>query len=94
MKKSKTIYMLYVDYGGAENWIECAFENESDRNEIALAFAEELEHANFNLNIASWLDSYPPTRKGIETAIAYAVREAQGWFYAQHIGTWEVPLYE
>lgn len=92
--KSKTIYMLSVDYGGTDNFVEMAFVDEATRNELALAFAEELEHANFNLNVAAWLNSYPPTRRGIETAINYAVREAQDWFYAEHVTTWEVMLYE
>lgn len=92
--KNKTIYMLSVDYGGMENFCEMAFVDEGLRNELALAFAEELEHANFNRNVEGWLGAFPPTRKGIESAIAYAVREAQDWFYAQHVVTWEVPLYE
>lgn len=90
--KSKTIYMLAVDMG--DDIEEYAFLDEGIRNELALAFAEEVEHANFNLNVAGWLNSYPPTRKGIETAVNYAIREAQDWFYAEHVTTWEVPLYE
>ena len=68
---AKTIYMLTCDYGGMDNFYEAAFVDESERNELALAFAEELEHANFNRNIEGWLNSFPPTRKGIESAIGY-----------------------
>ena len=91
---SKTIYTVAVDYGGLENYVEAAFLNEDDRNEIALAFAEELEHANFNLNVAAWMDAYPPGPLVWQTAVDYALKEAKDWFYAQHVTTWEVELYE
>lgn len=91
--KAKTIYMLTVLYGD-EDVEEYAFIDEGIRNELALAFAEELEHANFNLNIAAWMICYPPTNKGIKTAIEYAVREAQGWRCGEQVFTSEVSLYE
>ncbi len=91
----KTIYMVSADYGGMENWFEAAFVNESDRNEIALAVAEEVEHANFNLNVAAWIGSYPPGPRVEETAIHHALQMAKRWEHAKDlIATWEVPLYD
>jgi hypothetical protein len=92
--KSKTIYMVAVDYGGINNYVEAAFVNEADRNEIALAFAEELEHANLNRNVEAWMSAYPPGPLVWQTAVDYALKEAKDWFYAQHVTTWEVKLYE
>lgn len=92
--KSKTIYMVAVDYGGMNNYVEAAFVDEADRNEIALAFAEELEHANFNHNVEAWMSAYPPGPLVWQTAVDYALKEAKDWFYAQHVTTWEVELYE
>ena len=91
----KTIYMVSADYGGMENWFEAGFVDEATRNEIALAIAEEVEHANFNLNVAAWISSYPPGLRVEETAIHYALQEAKDWGHARElIATWEVPLYE
>ena len=92
--KSKTIYTVAVDYGGLENYVEAAFLNEDDRNEIALAFAEELEHANFNRNVEAWMNAYPPEPLVWQTAVDYALKEAKDWYYAQNVTTWEVELYE
>ena len=88
----KTIYMVSADYGGMENWFEAAFVNESDRNEIALAVAEEVEHANFNLNVAAWLESGYTE----DLAIRSAIKESnyEGGYAAMAVATWEVPLYE
>lgn len=87
--KNKIIYMLSAEYGGLENWFEGAFENESDRNEIALAMAEEVECANFNLNLAAYLSC----NLSYEFAMARSKNE-NGWSYANElINTWEVPLY-
>ena len=91
---SKTIYMVAADYGGMDNYVEAAFVNEDDRNEVALAFAEELEHANFNRNVEAWMNAYPPGPLVWQTAVDYALREAQDWYYAQLVITWEVELYE
>ena len=91
---SKTIYMVAADYGGMDNYVEAAFANEDDRNEIALAFAEELEHANFNRNVEAWMNAYPPGPLVWQTAVDHALREAQDWYYAQLVITWEVKLYE
>lgn len=75
--KSKTIYMLSADYGGWENWYEVAFEDESDRNEIALSVAEEIEWCNFNLNLVAYLEA--------------GMSEYDAWEYANRaISTWEV----
>lgn len=91
--KNKIIYMLSANYGGMENWFEGAFENESDRNEIALAMAEEVECANFNLNLAAYLNCELPYEMAIEFAMACSKNE-NGWSYANElITTWEVPLY-
>ena len=89
----KTIYCVSVDYGGADAYEEFAFANESDRNEIALSFAEELVYANFNLNIAFWLTSDAPAWKEQEI-IKDAIGKSIDWHYAQHVGTWEMKLYE
>ncbi len=91
---AKTIYMLTCDYGGLDNFYDAAFVDESERNEIALAFAEELEHANFNRNVEAWISAYPPGPLVWQTAVDYALKEAKDWFYAQHVTTWEVELYE
>ena len=91
---SKTIYMVAADYGGMDNYVEAAFTNEDDRNEVALAFAEELEHANFNRNVEAWMNAYPPGPLVWQTAVDHALREAQDWYYAQLVITWEVELYE
>ena len=90
----KTIYCVSVDYGGADAYEEFAFTNESDRNELALSFAQELEHANFNLNVKAWMDAYPPGPLVWETAVNHAIKESEGWDYAQHVGTWGMKLYE
>ena len=83
----KTIYMLFADYGGVENLFEAAFENESDRNEMALSVAEEIEYANFNQSIGVW--TYLADEEAIRIALTYARR----WEYSGNVFTWEVPLY-
>lgn len=83
----KTIYMLFADYGGVENLFEVAFENESDRNEMALSVAEEIEYANFNQSIGVW--TYLADEEAIRIALTYARR----WEYSGNVSTWEVPLY-
>ena len=83
----KTIYMLFADYGGVDNLFEVAFENESDRNEMALSIAEEIEYANFNQSIGVW--TYLTDEEAIRTALTYARR----WEYSGNVSTWEVPLY-
>ena len=91
---AKTIYMVAADYGGFENWYEAAFIDEGRRNEIALAIAEEVEHANFNLNVAAWMDSGMAEESAVEYALTCAKAE-NGWSYANEIViTWEVSLYE
>ena len=92
--KSKTIYTVGVDYGGVDNYVEIAFVNETDRNEMALAFAEEVEWCNFNLNVAAWISAYPPGPLVWQTAVDYALKESKDWYYAQNVITWEVELYE
>ena len=88
--KRKTIYMLSADYGGWENWYEVAFENESDRNEIALSIAEEIEWCNFNLNLAIYLE----VGMSEHDAWEYALHKREPWECANcAIGTWEVELY-
>lgn len=89
----KTIYMLSADYGGLENWYEAAFMNESDRNELALAFAEELSTANFNLDIEAWHNQID---NGLteEMALRFAIQENKDWYENPYVCTWEVPLYE
>lgn len=90
----KTIYMLSADYGGLENWYEAAFMNESDRNEIALAIAEEVEHANFNQHVAAFMNSDVEEYQAIQFALTIS-RNQSGWSYANELVlTWEVPLYE
>ena len=87
---SKTIYMVAADYGGMDNYVEAAFINEDDRNEIALAIAEEVEWCNFNLNVAAWMNM--GMREGI--AVKTAIRQSLNWSRANPaIGTWEVTLY-
>ncbi len=88
---AKTIYMLTCDYGGTENFYDAAFEDESKRNEIALAIAEEVEWCNFNLNIIAWMNMGMPQ----EEVVKYAVRQSKDWSRANPaIGTWEVTLYD
>lgn len=88
--KRKTIYMLSADYGGGENWYEVAFENESDRNEIALSIAEEIEWCNFNLNLVAYLEAGMSEYDAWE----YALHKREPWECANcAIGTWEVELY-
>ena len=90
----ETIYMLSADYGGLENWYEAAFMNESDRNEIALAIAEEVEHANFNQHVAAFMNSDVEEYQAIQFALTIS-RNQSGWSYANELVlTWEVPLYE
>lgn len=85
---SKTIYLVSADYGGMENYFEAAFVNESDRNEMTLALAEEIEHANFNKGIEVW--TYLSDEEAIRNALTYARR----WEYSQGtVSTWEVELY-
>lgn len=87
---TKTIYMLTCDYGGLDNFYEAAFVDESERNEIALAIAEEVEWCNFNLNVAAWMNM----GMSKEEAIKYAIRQSLDWSRANPaIGTWEVTLY-
>ena len=89
--KNKIIYMLSADYGGLENWYEAAFENESDRNEIALSIAEEIEWCNFNLNLAAYLE----VGMSEYDAWEYAKNKREPWEYANRvICTWEVNLYD
>ena len=91
---AKTIYMLTCDYGGLDNFYDAAFIDESERNEIALAIAEEVECANFNLNVAAWMDSGMAEESAVEYALICAKAE-KGWSYANEIViTWEVSLYE
>lgn len=90
----ETIYMLSADYGGLENWYEAAFMNESDRNEIALAIAEEVEHANFNQHVAAFMNSDVEEYQAIQFALTIS-RNQSGWSYANElVFTWEVELYE
>ena len=87
---AKTIYMLTCDYGGLDNFYEAAFVDESERNEIALAIAEEVEWCNFNLNVAAWMNMGMPK----EEAIKYAIRQSKDWSHANpSIGTWDIPLF-
>jgi hypothetical protein len=87
---AKTIYMLTCDYGGLDNFYEAAFVDESERNEIALAIAEEMEWCNFNLNVAAWMSM--GMREGV--AVKTAMRQSLDWSRANPaIGTWEVTLY-
>ena len=87
---AKTIYMLTCDYGGTENFYDAAFVDESERNEIALAIAEEVEWCNFNLNVASWMSM--GMREGV--AVKTAIRQSLDWSLANPaIGTWEVALF-
>jgi hypothetical protein len=89
--KNKIIYMLSADYGGLENWYEAAFESESDRNEIALSIAEEIEWCNFNLNLAAYLEIGMSEYDAWE----YALHKRELWEYANRaISTWEVKLYD
>jgi hypothetical protein len=87
---AKTIYMLTGDYGGLDNFYEAAFVDESERNEIALAIAEEMEWCNFNLNVAAWMSM--GMREGV--AVKTAIRQSLDWSRSNPaIGTWEVTLY-
>lgn len=87
---AKTIYMLTCDYGGLDNFYEAAFIDESERNEIALAIAEEVEWCNFNLNVASWMNM--GMREGV--AVKTAIRQSLDWSRANPaIGTWDTKLY-
>ena len=87
---TKTIYMLTCDYGGLDNFYEAAFVDESERNEIALAIAEEVEWCNFNLNVASWMNM--GMREGV--AVKTAIRQSLDWSRANPaIGTWDTKLY-
>lgn len=89
--KNKIIYMLSADYGGLENWYEAAFGSESDRNEIALSIAEEIEWCNFNLNLAAYLEIGMSEYDAWE----YALHKRELWEYANRaISTWEVKLYD
>lgn len=88
--ENNTIYMLFADYGGLENWYEAAFENENDRNEIALSVAEEIEWCNFNLNLVAYLEAGMSEHDAWE----YALNKIELWGYANcAISTWEVELY-
>lgn len=88
---TKTIYMLTCDYGGMDNFYEAAFIDESERNEIALAIAEEMEWCNFNLNVASWMNMVDMCE---DVAVKIAIRQSLDWSRANPaIGTWEVTLY-
>ena len=88
---AKTIYMLTCDYGGMDNFYEAAFVDESERNEIALAIAEEMEWCNFNLNVASWMNMVDMRE---DVAVKIAIRQSLDWSRANPaIGTWEVTLY-
>lgn len=88
---TKTIYMLTCDYGGTDNFYDAAFVDESERNEIALAIAEEVEWCNFNLNIVAWMNM----GMSEEVAIQYALRQSLDWSRSNPaIGTWEVNLYD
>lgn len=85
-----TAYLLTCDYGGTENFYDVAFTSEIERNEIALAIAEEVEWCNFNLNVAAWMNM----GMSKEEAIKYAIRQSQDWARANpSIGTWDIPLY-
>ena len=87
---AKTIYMLTGDYGGLDNFYEAAFVDESERNEIALAIAEEMEWCNFNLIVAAWMNM--GMREGV--AVKTAISQSLDWSRANPaIGTWEVILY-
>ena len=87
---AKTIYVLTCDYGGLDNFYDAAFVDESERNEIALAIAEEVEWCNFNLNVACWMNM--GMREGV--AVKTAIHQSLDWSRANPaIGTWEVTLY-
>lgn len=83
--------MLSVDYG--DDIHEMAFTDEGLRNELALAFAEELSTASFNLDIAAW---YNPIGSGLteEMALQFAIQENKDWYENPYVCTWEVLLYE
>lgn len=87
----KTIYMLSVDYGADIH--EMAFSNETIRNELALAFTEELATASFNLDVDAW---YNQIGSGLteEMALQFAIQENKDWYMNPYVCTWEVPLYE
>lgn len=87
----KTIYMLSVDYGNDIH--EMAFVDECLRNELALAFAEELSTASFNLDVEAW---YNQINNGLteEMALQFAIQENQDWYENPYVCTWEVLLYE
>ena len=85
-----TAYLLTCDYGGTENIYDVAFTSEIERNEIALAIAEEMEWCNFNLNVAAWMSV--GMREGV--AVKTAIRQSLDWSRANPaIGTWDVTLY-
>ena len=87
---AKTIYMLTCDYGGLDNFYDAAFVDESERNEIALAIAEEMEWCNFNLNVAAWMNMGMPK----EEAIKYAICQPKDWSRVNPvIGTWDISLF-
>ena len=85
-----TAYLLTCDYGGTENFYDVAFTSEAERNEIALAIAEEVEWCNFNLNVISWINMGMREGMAVKTAICQS-----DWSHANAaIGTWEVTLYD
>lgn len=88
IQPTKVLYGLFVDFGGLENIYEGVFEDENDRNEMALSYAEEIEWCNFNLNVAAWNhynDDY-----AVQIAMAYA----RDWAHSRvTVQTWEDNIY-
>lgn len=86
--KKRTIYCLSVDYGA--DMFDLCFADETTRNEMALAYAQEIELANFNLNVAAWMG-----RVDEETAIRWALEMHEPWEHAHaNICNWEATFYE
>ena len=89
MKKSK-LYSLYVDYGA--DYFDLHFTDESLRNEMALSYAQEIDHANFNLNVAAWMNSGSNEEDAIRKALFEANYDGD---YAPHlVNTWDSELVE
>ena len=83
----KTVYCLGVDYGA--DMFDLYFIDEIVRNEMALSYAQEIELANFNLNVAAWMSTY-----GEATAIELALK-SEPWEYANcSVYVWEGELCE
>lgn len=83
----RIIYCLSVDYGA--DMFDLCFADETIRNEMALAYAQEIELANFNLNVAAWMGQVDE-----ETAIRWSLA-AEPWSYAHaNICNWEAVFYD